>query len=67
MSHTLCTAVFSKVHEQIEKTDHLIDLVPESRIGLAAGHSWRFFGRGGTRAPARMPFRILCRSSCRRA
>lgn len=32
MPHPICAALLSKLHEQIERTDHLIALLPDSRL-----------------------------------
>src|SRR5271167_4913376 len=41
MSALLCTSILTKIHEQIERTDHLLGMLPPQRLGWApSGNSW---------------------------
>lgn len=45
MENTLCTVVLSKINEQIERTDHLIGLLPENHLDWSPDGG-RFFTVG---------------------
>jgi hypothetical protein len=41
MSALLCTSILTKIHEQIERTDHLLSMWPAQRLDWApSGNSW---------------------------